>query len=67
MGTDMHVPRIADAARAVGARGIRVDEPDRFGTIFADAFGLEGPTVIEVMMQTQRDEIIKRVPWLYPD
>ena len=65
--TDMRVPRLADAAQAFGARGIRVDYPDRFEAVFADVVGLEGPTVIEVMMTEQRDEIIQRVPWLYPD
>ncbi len=65
--TDMHVPRIADGATATGARGIRVDDPARFGAVFDDTFGLEGPTVIEVMLQEQRDAIIKRVPWLFPD
>lgn len=64
--TDMHVPRIADGAMTTGARGIRVD-PERFDAVFDDTFGLEGPTVIEVMLQEQRDAIIKRVPWLYPD
>jgi thiamine pyrophosphate-dependent acetolactate synthase large subunit-like protein len=65
--TDMQVPRLADAANAFGARGIRVEDPDRFETIFADTIGLGGPTVIEVMMAEQRDQIIQRVPWLYPD
>jgi acetolactate synthase-1/2/3 large subunit len=65
--TDMQVPRIADAATAFGARGIRVETPDRFEAVFADVVGLGGPTVIEVMMQEHRDEIIQRVPWLYPD
>ena len=67
IGTDMHVPRIADAATATGARGIRVDDPERFGAVFDDTLGLEGPTVIEVMLQEQRDAIIERVPWLNPD
>ena len=65
--TDMQVPRLADSANAFGARGIRIEDPDRFETVFADTIGLEGPTVIEVMMTGQRDEIIQRVPWLYPD
>ncbi len=65
--TDMHVPRLAEAAQAFGARGLRVENPDRFEAIFADVIGLEGPTVIEVMMTEQRDQIIQRVPWLYPD
>jgi acetolactate synthase-1/2/3 large subunit len=65
--TDMQTPHIADMARALGARGIRVEDPDRFPAIFADVMGLEGPTVIEVMMQDRRDDIIRQVPWLYPD
>ena len=65
--TDMQTPQLADLARSLGARGIRVDNPDRFASVFADTLGLEGPTVIEVMMQEQRDHIIRRVPWLYPD
>ena len=65
--TDMQTPRLADLARAMGARGIRVDDPDRFPAVFSDMIGLEGPSVIEVMMQDQRDHLISRVPWLYPD
>jgi acetolactate synthase-1/2/3 large subunit len=66
LGTDMRVPQIADAANAFGARGVRVS-PDKFETVFADVVGLDGPTVVEVMMTDQRDAIIQRVPWLYPD
>jgi acetolactate synthase-1/2/3 large subunit len=65
--TDMQTPNLADLARSMGARAIRVDDPDRFPTVFSDVVGLEGPTVIEVMMQEQRDHLISRVPWLYPD
>jgi acetolactate synthase-1/2/3 large subunit len=65
--TDMQTPRLADLARAMGARGLRVDDPDRFPAVFSDIIGLEGPSVIEVMMQDQRDHLISRVPWLYPD
>ncbi|MCZ6633758.1 MAG: thiamine pyrophosphate-dependent enzyme, partial [bacterium] len=65
--TDMQTPRLADMARSLGARGIRVEDPDRFESIFADTVGLEGPTVIEVMLSQQRDEIIRKVPWLFPD
>lgn len=65
--TDMQTPRIADLARSMGARGVRVDDPDRFPVVFADVIGLEGPTVIEVVMQKQRDALIRQVPWLYPD
>lgn len=65
--TDMETPRIADLARSMGARGVRVEAPDRFPAVFADVIGLEGPTVIEVVMQKQRDALIRQVPWLYPD
>lgn len=65
--TDMQTPRIADLARSMGARGVRVDDPERFPVVFADVVGLEGPTVIEVVMQKQRDALIRQVPWLYPE
>ena len=65
--TDMQTPRIADLARSMGARGVRVEAPDRFPAVFADVIGLQGPTVIEVVMQKQRDDLIRQVPWLYPD
>ena len=65
--TDMQTPRLADLARSLGARGVRVDDPERFEAVFADTLGLEGPTVIEVMLQEQRDFLISQVPWLYPD
>lgn len=65
--TDMQIPHLANMSRALGARGIRVDDPNRFPAVFSDTLGLEGPTVIEVMMQDERNEIIRRVPWLYPD
>jgi len=65
--TDMRTPNLSDWARSMGARGIRVEEPDRFLPVFSDTIGLRGPTVIEVMMENQRDDLIQRVPWLYPD
>ena len=33
--TDMETPRIADLARSMGARGVRVEAPDRFPAVFA--------------------------------
>lgn len=65
--TDMRVPHLANLAQSMGARGIRVDGPERFGAVFRDVMGLGGPTVIEVMMVERRDELIRRIPWLYPD
>ena len=63
----MQTPQLADLARSLGARGVRVENLDRFPAIFADTLGLEGPTIIEVIMQEHRDFLINRVPWLYPD
>ena len=65
--TDMHTPHLADLARAMGVRGIRVEEPERFAEVFAASLQQQGPTLIEVMMEEQRDELIRRVPWIYPD
>ncbi len=65
--TDMKTPHLADMARSLGARGIRVEDSDRFPAVFADSLDLNGPTVIEVMLEDQRDALIDQVPWLNPD
>ena len=65
--TDMQVPHLADMARAMGVRGVRIEGEDSFADTFADALQHDGPTVIEVMMVDRRDEIISRVPWIHPD
>jgi acetolactate synthase-1/2/3 large subunit len=64
--TDMQTPHLADLACAMGVRGLRL-EPDQFPAAFAAAVASQTPTVIEVMMQDQRDDLIRQVPWLYPD
>ena len=65
--TDMQVPRLAEMAQAMGVRGVRVEGEEGFAAPFAEALQYPGPTVIEVMMEKQREEIIRRVPWLHPD
>ena len=64
--TDMQTPHLADLACAMGVRGLRL-EPDQFPAAFAAAVASQTPTVIEVMMQDQRDDLIRQVLWLYPD
>ena len=61
--TDMQVPYLADMARAMGVRGVRIEGEEGF----AEALQHDRPTVIEVMMVDRRDEIISRVPWIHPD
>ncbi len=65
--TDMQTPNLADLARAMGVHGMRIESADQFPTAFAKALNLKAPTVIEVVMQDQRDALIRQVPWLYPD
>ncbi len=65
--TDMQVPYLADMARAMGVRGVRIEGEEGFADAFAEALQHDGPTVIEVMMVDRRDEIISRVPWIHPD
>ena len=65
--TDMQVPRLAEMAQAMGVRGVRVEGEEAFAAPFAEALQHPGPTVIEVMMEKQREEIIRRVPWIHPD
>ena len=64
--TDMQTPHLADMASALGVRGLRL-EPEQFPDAFTQAVASQTPTVIEVMMQDQRDALIRQVPWLYPD
>ena len=51
----------------MGVCGIRVEEPEGFPAVFAAALKEVGPAVIEVMMEEQREALIRRVLWIYPD
>jgi acetolactate synthase-1/2/3 large subunit len=51
VGTTLHNPSFAEVARVFGARGERVT-PDRLDTALREALAAEGPTVLEVPIDT---------------
>lgn len=55
-GTTLHNPDLAEVARAMGAGGVRIEDPEDLTTKIAEAFEMPGPAVIDVL--TNPDEII---------
>ncbi len=55
-GTTLHNPDFAEVARAMGATGIRIEDPDDLHAKMTEAFRTPGPVVIDVL--TNPDEII---------
>lgn len=51
IGTTLHNPSFAEVARVFGARGVRV-APEGLDTALQDALAAEGPTVLEVPIDT---------------
>lgn len=64
IATDMHVPDFVALARAFGAHGVRVERLDELPQLVDQGIRRRGPTVIEVPMREQVDEIIETIPWL---
>ena len=46
-------PNIADAARAFGAHGVRISQPEEVAPALRQAIELQRPSVIEIMIDTQ--------------
>ena len=65
--TQMQTPHLAEMARAMGVHAVRVEGAEAFPAALESALQQPGPALVEVVMQDQRDEIIRQVPWLYPD
>ena len=52
-GEEPITPHIADAARAFGAHGVRISQPEEVGPALREALSLCRPAVIEVMVDTE--------------
>ena len=65
--TEMKTPHLAAMSEAMGARGIRVEDAEQVPALFAEALASGEPTVIEVMLEAKRDQIIELIPWLNRD
>ncbi len=60
--TEMKTPHLAAMSEAMGARGIRVEDAEQVPALFAEALASGEPTVIEVMLEAKRDQIIELIP-----
>jgi acetolactate synthase-1/2/3 large subunit len=48
--SDLAETNYADAARALGCNGIRVEQPEQLAAALADASAGQGPTVVDVVV-----------------
>ena len=63
--TTMHTPDFAALARSFGATGVVCDHLAELPQFVSEGFDRPGPTVIELPMHGQVNELIAGVPWLH--
>jgi len=61
--TDLCNPDFVKFAESFGAIGFRVENPDDFSSVVAEALRTKRPTIIEIPIP--REELVRWVPWLY--
>jgi sulfoacetaldehyde acetyltransferase len=60
LGTNLENPSFAEIARAMGARGTRVDHPDQVGDALREATRSGQPGVLEIMVSQELGEPFRR-------
>jgi sulfoacetaldehyde acetyltransferase len=60
LGTELENPSFAEIARAMGAQGHRIDQPDQLGDALREATASDQPTVLEVMVGRELGEPFRR-------
>jgi sulfoacetaldehyde acetyltransferase len=50
VGSNIETPDFAEVAKAMGAEGVRVDDPEDVREAFEGALGSDAPTVLEIMV-----------------
>jgi sulfoacetaldehyde acetyltransferase len=60
LGTELENPSFAEIARAMGAQGHRIDEPDQIGDALRKATESDEPTVLEIMVGRELGEPFRR-------
>jgi len=60
LGTNLENPSFAEIARAMGARGTRVDHPDQVGDALREATRSGKPSVLEIMVTQELGEPFRR-------
>ena len=62
--TDLANPDFAEMARSFGAEGTRVRSPGHFKRVLAEALAARRPTVIEVPLRDDGDQLTEAITWL---
>lgn len=65
IGTRLVNPGFSALARAYGADAVRITDLDRFGPALEAALSAAGPSLIEVMFQDRKEELIRSIGWLH--
>jgi len=60
LGTNLANPSFAEIARAMGARGVRVEAPDQVGDALREATASDRATVLEVVVSQELGEPFRR-------
>ena len=60
LGTELENPSFAAIAKAMGAEGHRIDQPDQLGDALRQATSSDRPTVLEVMVNRDLGEPFRR-------
>ncbi len=60
LGTELENPSFAEIARAMGAQGHRIDQPDQIGDALREAAASDRPTVLEIMVGQELGEPFRR-------
>ena len=64
IGTDLTNPNFAEVARSFGAAGKRVRNLGQFKGVLEEALAARQPTVIEVPMRDDDDQLTEAITWL---
>jgi sulfoacetaldehyde acetyltransferase len=60
LGTNLQNPSFAAIARAMGAKGVTVENPDQIGDALRHATAADEPTVIELMLTQELGDPFRR-------
>lgn len=63
--THMQTPDFVALAQSFGAHGVSTSKLDDLPWLIHDGLSRTGPTVIEVHMEDQVDNLIRHIPWLH--
>jgi acetolactate synthase-1/2/3 large subunit len=65
--TELTNPDFVAFARSYGAHAERVDDLGEFRAAFERAMAVQGPALVEVMLQDRHEEVVQWITWLRQD